>query len=104
MGRSSNRRDWERETVACFDLLLPDVAEVIGGSLREENQEILSKLMKLHELDSSQYVWYLDLRKYGSAPHGGFGLGFDRLVQYLTDTQNIRDVVFIPRAPGQTVC
>lgn len=99
-----SRGDWHNSLVSCFDLLLPHVAEVIGGSLREDNMENLRCSMQYHGLDEESYNWYLELRKHGSVPHGGFGLGFDRLVQYLTGTENIRDVVLVPRSPGRQFC
>jgi asparaginyl-tRNA synthetase len=96
--------DWQQSTVSCFDLLLPHVAEVIGGSIREDRLYRLQKSMERFGLAAEDYEWYLDLRRFGSAPHGGFGLGFDRLLQYLTLTKNIRDVVLVPRAAGVAQC
>lgn len=100
-------------TVACFDLLLPDVCEVVGGSLREHRLAPLEAVMKAKGLlsgsseskESKQGLdWYLELRRFGSAPHGGFGLGFDRLLAYLTGVHNIRDVVTFPRWHGRCEC
>ncbi|KNC47831.1 asparaginyl-tRNA synthetase [Thecamonas trahens ATCC 50062] len=88
------------DTVAAFDLLLPDVGEVMGGSMREDNAELLERAMVAKSMDPALYEWYLDLRRFGSAPHGGFGLGFDRLLQYVTRTPSIRDVVAFPRGPA----
>ncbi len=87
------------ETVRAMDVLLPKLGEIIGGSQREENYDILLKRMKDKELDPEHYWWYLDLRKFGSAPHSGFGLGFERLVQFVTGMENIRDVIPFPRTP-----
>lgn len=98
------QEQWERSTVACFDLLLPKIGEITGGSLREEREDILERSISRFGLEKSVYNWYLDLRRYGSAPHGGFGLGVDRLLQYLTLTKNIRDVVMIPRISGASYC
>jgi asparaginyl-tRNA synthetase len=87
-------------TVACCDLLVPGVGEVVGASLREDDYDVLKtsmeqKLGLKHNLD-----WYLDLRKFGGTQHGGFGIGFDRLIQYISGTSNIRDTVMIPRFCG----
>ena len=87
------------ETVCAMDVLLPRLGEIIGGSQREDNYEVLTKRMKEKGLDPSHYQWYLDLRKFGSAPHSGFGLGFERLVQFVTGMENIRDVIPFPRTP-----
>ncbi|MCK5817793.1 MAG: asparagine--tRNA ligase [Psychromonas sp.] len=88
------------KTVAAMDVLAPGIGEIIGGSQREENLEALDKRLKEMGLDQSDYTWYRDLRKYGTVPHAGFGLGFERLVSYVTGVQNIRDVIAFPRAPG----
>ncbi len=90
----------DNKTVSAMDLLVPGIGEIIGGSQREDRKDVLSELMKLHDLDEETYWWYLDLRRYGSAPHAGFGLGFGRFVQYLTGMTNIRDVIPFPRTPG----
>ena len=87
------------ETVRAMDVLLPNLGEIIGGSQREENYEVLLKRMRDKDLNPEQYWWYLDLRKFGSAPHSGFGLGFERLVQFVTGMENIRDVIPFPRTP-----
>ena len=87
------------ETVRAMDVLLPKLGEIIGGSQREDDLEILTSRMKAKGLDPEQYWWYLDLRRYGSAPHSGFGLGFERLVQFTTGMDNIRDVIAFPRTP-----
>lgn len=95
---------WEDSTVACFDLLLPHVGEIVGGSVREDKLGNIKLNMSKFGLLEEDYEWYLDLRRFGSAPHGGFGLGFDRLLQYLTVTNNIRDVVLVPRSQGNSCC
>jgi len=87
------------KTVRAMDLLVPGIGEIIGGSQREENFETLIKRIKELGLKESDYSWYLDLRKYGSAVHSGFGLGFERMMMYLTGMQNIRDVIPFPRTP-----
>jgi asparaginyl-tRNA synthetase len=89
----------EGETVRAMDVILPKLGEIIGGSQREDDLEILTRRMKAKDLDPEQYWWYLDLRRYGSAPHSGFGLGFERLVQFTTGMDNIRDVIAFPRTP-----
>ena len=87
------------KTVAAADLLVPGIGEIIGGSQREENYEKLLNRMKELKMDIDGYDWYLDLRKYGSCVHSGFGLGFERGIMYLTGMQNIRDVIPFPRTP-----
>ena len=87
------------KTVRAMDVLLPKLGEIIGGSQREENFDILLKRLKDSNLDPEEYWWYLDLRRFGSAPHSGFGLGFERLVQFVTGMENIRDVIPFPRTP-----
>ena len=87
------------KTVRAMDVLLPKLGEIIGGSQREENYEVLLKRMKEANLDPENYWWYLDLRRFGTAPHSGFGLGFERLVQFVTGMENIRDVIPFPRTP-----
>ncbi len=87
------------ETVRAMDVLLPNLGEIIGGSQREENYEVLLQRMRDKDIDPEEYWWYLDLRKFGSAPHSGFGLGFERLVQFVTGMENIRDVIPFPRTP-----
>lgn len=93
------RRNSDGKTVAAMDFLVPGIGELIGGSQREERLDILSETIKAQGLDIANYEWYLDLRRYGSAPHAGFGLGFERLVQYCTGMENIRDVIPFPRYP-----
>ena len=87
------------KTVAAADLLVPGIGELIGGSQREEDISKLTTRMKELNLDKKDYWWYLDLRKYGSVPHSGFGLGFERFMMYVTGMQNIRDVIPYPRTP-----
>ncbi|MBM3193540.1 MAG: asparagine--tRNA ligase [Chlamydiae bacterium] len=93
------RRNNDEKTVAAMDLLVPGIGELIGGSQREERLEVLEQTIRNQGLDIENYDWYLDLRRYGSAPHAGFGLGFERLVQYTTGMENIRDVIPFPRYP-----
>lgn len=87
------------KTVAAADLLAPGIGEIIGGSQREENLEKLERRMDELGLDKKDYWWYLDLRRFGSVDHAGFGLGFERLIMYITGMQNIRDVIPFPRTP-----
>ena len=87
------------KTVAAADLLVPGIGELIGGSQREEDIEKLRIRMKELGLDEKDYWWYLDLRRFGSSEHAGFGLGFERMMMYLTGMQNIRDVIPFPRTP-----
>jgi asparaginyl-tRNA synthetase len=89
-----------RETVECCDLLVPKIGELIGGSAREERTDLLINRMKSMNLDPEAISWYIDLRRYGTVPHGGFGLGFERFLLYVTGMENIRDVIPIPRHPG----
>ena len=88
------------KTVAATDLLVPGVGEIIGGSQREENLDKLLAAMEERGMTQDEYKDYLDLRKFGSVPHGGFGLGFDRIVMYMTGMANIRDVQLYPRTVG----
>jgi len=93
------RQNDDGKTVAAMDLLVPGIGELIGGSQREERYDLLKEKMDEENL-SDGYDWYLDLRKYGSVPHAGFGLGFERLVMFVTGVTNIRDVIPFPRTPG----
>jgi len=93
------RLNEDGQTVRAMDVLVPRVGEIIGGSQREERLEVLEKRINEHGLSMNQYWWYLDLRRYGTVPHAGFGLGFERLVQFITGMANIRDVIPFPRAP-----
>ncbi len=88
------------KTVRAMDVLVPGIGELIGGSEREEREDVLVSRMHECGLDEKNYWWYLDLRKYGSVPHAGFGLGFERLLLFVTGMQNIRDVIPYPRYPG----
>jgi asparaginyl-tRNA synthetase len=90
----------DRQTVAAMDLLVPGIGEIIGGSQREERLELLKEGMALHHLDEKAYWWYLDLRRYGTVPHAGFGLGFERMLMFVTGVANIRDVIPFARTPG----
>ena len=82
---------------AAADLLVPGVGEIVGGSQREERYDVLDARCKELGMDMREYQWFLDLRKYGGVKHAGFGLGFERMVMYLTGMQNIRDVLPFPR-------
>lgn len=88
------------KTVRAMDVLVPGVGEIIGGSQREERLHVLEERMKEQKLEPSAYWWYLDLRRYGTVPHSGFGLGLERTVQFVTGMANIRDVIPFPRTPG----
>ncbi len=88
------------KTVAAMDVLFPGIGEVIGGSQREERYELLQQRMREMNIPQEEMQWYLDLRKFGGAPHAGFGLGFERLVQFVSGMSNIRDVIAFPRYPG----
>jgi asparaginyl-tRNA synthetase len=88
------------KTVRAMDVLVPRVGEIIGGSQREERQDVLLARLCEAGLDEKAYWWYLDLRRYGSVPHSGFGLGLERMMMYLTGLKNIRDVIPFPRTPG----
>ena len=90
----------DNKTVAAMDLLVPRVGEIIGGSQREERLDVLEQRMGDHGIDPTSLDWYLDTRRWGSCPHAGFGLGFERLLMYLTGMENIRDVIPFPRTPG----
>ncbi len=89
------------KTVAAMDVLAPGIGEIIGGSQREERLDVLDQRMTEMDLDKESYDWYLELRRYGTVPHAGFGLGFERLVSYITGMSNIRDVTPYPRVPGR---
>ena len=90
----------DNKTVAACDLLVPGVGEIIGGSQREERLDVLTQRMKEMGLEEEGYEWYLDLRRYGGVKHAGYGLGFERMIMYLTGMSNIRDVLPFPRTPG----
>ena len=88
------------KTVAAVDLEVPGAGEIMGGSQREENLDTLIKLMDEKNIKTDPLYWYLDLRRYGSNVHSGFGLGFERLLMYITGMENIRDVIPFPRTPN----
>jgi asparaginyl-tRNA synthetase len=90
----------DQRTVRAMDVLVPKVGEIIGGSQREERLDVLTTRMQDQDLNPDDYWWYLDLRRYGTVPHSGFGLGLERLVQFITGMANIRDVIPFPRTPG----
>ena len=94
------RANDDGKTVRAMDVLAPRIGEIIGGSQREERYDVLLEKIRAQQLSEQSYWWYLELRKYGSAPHAGFGLGFERLMLYLTGMKNIRDVIPFPRTPG----
>src|SRR2546423_216616 len=87
-------------TVTAMDLLVPGIGEIVGGSQREERLEFLEENMRRHKMDPADYKWYLDLRRYGTVPHSGFGLGFERMLMFVTGVANIRDVIPFARTPG----
>lgn len=93
------RQNDDGKTVAAMDVLAPGIGEIIGGSAREERLDLLDKRLEEMDLPFEEYSWYRDLRRYGSVPHAGFGLGFERLVSYVTGMGNIRDVIPYPRSP-----
>lgn len=88
------------ETVTAMDVLVPGIGEIIGGSQREERLDVLLENFKKHGLDPESYDWYIDLRRYGTVPHAGFGLGFERMLMFVTGMSNIRDVIPFARTPG----
>ena len=90
----------DERTVAAMDVLAPGIGEIIGGSQREERLDVLDRRMAACGLDPAHYSWYRDLRRYGTVPHAGFGLGFERTVSYITGLANVRDVIPFPRTSG----
>jgi asparaginyl-tRNA synthetase len=90
----------DEKTVAAMDVLAPGIGEIIGGSQREERLDVLDERMKVHHLEPASYQWYRDLRRYGTVPHAGFGLGLERLIVYVCGLANIRDAIPYPRTPG----
>ena len=94
------RQNEDGKTVAAMDVLFPGIGEVIGGSQREERLDLLQKRMDEMDVPQHELEWYLDLRRFGGCPHSGFGLGFERIVQFITGMGNIRDVIMFPRTPG----
>ena len=93
------RLNEDGKTVAAMDLLVPGVGEIIGGSQREERYDVLDRRIKEMGMDPKDYWWYLELRKYGGVKHSGYGLGFERIIMYVTGMSNIRDVLPFPRVP-----
>ena len=91
----------DEKTVGCFDLLVPHLGELVGGSLREERVPLLERAVQSHGLNRDDYTWYLDLRKFGGAPHGGFGLGFERLISWMSGVDNVRECIPMPRWAGR---
>ena len=87
-------------TVAAMDVLFPGIGEIIGGSQREERFEILKERVREVGIEEKDVWWYLETRKFGTVPHSGFGLGFERMMQFITGMGNIRDVIPFPRTPG----
>ncbi len=94
------RLNENEDTVRAMDVLVPGIGEIVGGSQREERLDVLLGNLKDHQLDQNEYWWYLELRKYGTVPHSGFGLGFERMLMFLSGVPNIRDVIPFPRTPG----
>jgi asparaginyl-tRNA synthetase len=90
----------DERTVRAMDVLVPKVGEIIGGSQREERLDVLDLRMREQNLDPAAYWWYRELRKFGTVPHSGFGLGLERAIQFITGMGNIRDVIPFPRTPG----
>jgi asparaginyl-tRNA synthetase len=88
------------KTVTAMDLLVPGIGEIVGGSQREERLDVLLQNMRRHKMDPADYKWYVDLRRYGTVPHAGFGLGFERMLMFVTGVSNIRDVIPFARTPG----
>ena len=95
------RQNDDGKTVACFDLLVPRVGELVGGSLREERSTLLEAAIKRQGLDEEAYRWYTELRKFGGAPHGGYGMGFERLISWLGGIENVRECIPMPRWSGR---
>ena len=93
------RENEDGKTVAACDLLVPGVGEIVGGSQREERYDVLLNKIRKNGMDEETYWWYLELRKYGGVKHSGYGLGFERMIMYLTGVSNIRDVLPFPRTP-----
>jgi len=94
------RLNHDNKTVTAMDLLVPGIGEIVGGSQREERLDVLEANMRRHKMDPAEYKWYLDLRRYGTVPHSGFGLGFERMLMFVTGVSNIRDVIPFARTPG----
>jgi asparaginyl-tRNA synthetase len=94
------RLNEDGKTVTAMDVLVPGIGEIVGGSQREERLDVLQENLRRHNLDPADYTWYLDLRRYGTVPHSGFGLGFERMLMFVTGVSNIRDVIPFARTPG----
>jgi asparaginyl-tRNA synthetase len=94
------RLNADDRTVTAMDVLVPGIGEIIGGSQREERLDVLEANLRRHHLDPKDYAWYLDLRRYGTVPHAGFGMGFERMLMFVTGVANIRDVIPFARTPG----
>ena len=94
------RLNEDGKTVCAMDLLVPGIGEIVGGSQREERFDVLEENIRRHHMDPNDYKWYLDLRRYGTVPHSGFGLGFERMLMFVTGVSNIRDVIPFARTPG----
>ena len=94
------RLDDDERTVSAMDILFPSIGEIVGGSQREERLDMLTKRMTEMHIPLAEMDWFLDTRRFGSCPHAGFGLGFERLVLFVTGMTNIRDVIPFPRTPG----
>ena len=94
------RQNKDGKTVAAMDILFPGIGEIIGGSQREERYDILEKKCTDFNIPKSSVWWYLETRKFGTVPHAGFGLGFERLMMFVTGMSNIRDVIPFPRTPN----
>ncbi len=94
----------DKKTVQGTDCLLPFIGEIVGGSVREERLDVLKEQIKNCGLNEEDYKFYLDLRRFGTVPHGGFGLGFERMVMLVSGIENIRDAIPFPRVPGKCDC
>jgi len=93
------RQNDDNKTVAAMDVLFPGIGEIVGGAQREERLDVLKEKMATFDVDEKELWWYLETRKFGTAPHAGFGLGFERLMMFLTGMSNVRDVIPFPRTP-----
>ncbi|MEO6868074.1 MAG: amino acid--tRNA ligase-related protein, partial [Ginsengibacter sp.] len=93
------RENEDGKTVAAMDILAPGIGEIVGGSQREERLDVLKRRMEEMNIPADELFWYLDTRRFGTVPHAGFGLGFERLIQFVTGMTNIRDVIPFPRYP-----
>ena len=94
------RQNEDGKTVGAMDILFPGIGEIVGGSQREERLDLLTTRMKEMNIPAEEMSWYLDTRRYGAVPHSGFGLGFERMILFVTGMGNIRDVIPFPRTPG----